>query len=271
MLLLRDYRFLGLILLIGACKPPEPSPSQYTNLGTAEAPLLPPPQAWHDPNIVKGSSEWRPFRKPSEGEAKSATSKVPGGATVVSEDKPDGATGTPDAEKEIRNLVADFNTALAEGKLDEATEFLTDAQAQASGDVFAAIHQLVEQLRLLQAATPALTEKIDALVPLLNVNVALTLELQTIRLVDAKTATATLAGGAEAHFVIGEEDLWYIESPVLAVLEKERPRIQKVAKEIEETLSKGTPDEAAVTALGTALDDLRTALSASSKTPGESG
>ena len=132
--------------------------------------MLPPPQAWHDPSIVKGSSEWRPFRKPSDGESKTAGAKAPGEtkatAAAGTRENPGGAAGSPDAEKEIRNLVADFNAALAENKLDEASEFLTDAQAQASGDVFAAVHQLVEQLRLLQVATPALREKIDGLVPL---------------------------------------------------------------------------------------------------------
>ncbi len=261
--------------LVGACKPPEPIQSQYANLGTEEAPLLPPPQAWHDPSIVKGNSEWRPFRKPSDGEEKSAKGKAPGGAkdavAADGEEKAVGAAGTTDAENEIRKLVEDFNAALAEKELEKASEFLTDAQAQASGDVFAAVHQLVEQMRLLQTATPTLTEKIDALVPLLNVNDALKVELQTVRLVDPKNATATLAGGAEARFVIGEEDLWYIESPVLALLDKERPRIQKVTKDIEEALAKGTPDESTATALGTALDDLRTALSASPKAPSDSG
>jgi hypothetical protein len=173
MILLRDCRLLGLILLIGACKPPEPTPSQYANLGTEEAPLLPTHQPWHDPSIAKGSAEWRPFRKPSEGELKSAKGKAPGGAkegaAAGATEKPEAAADTSEAENEIRKLVADFNAALAENKLDEASEFLTDAQAQASGDVFAAIHQLVEQLRLLQAATPSLTEKIDGLVPLVNV------------------------------------------------------------------------------------------------------
>jgi hypothetical protein len=264
-----------LVSLIGACKPPEPTPSQYTNLGTDEAPLLPTAQAWHDPNIAKGTAEWRPFRKLADADAKTATGKAPAGAksngAADTEVKSAAEAGGSDAEKEIRTLVADFNAALAENELEKASEFLTDAQAEASGEVFAAVHKLVEQLKVLQAATPALAEKIDALAPLLNMANVLKIELQTVRVVDAKSATGKLADGAEARFAVGEEDLWYLESPALAKLEKERPQIEKTTKEIEEALAKGTPDEAAVTTLGTALDELRTALSVSEKAAGESG
>ena len=264
-----------LVALIGACKPPEPTPSQYTNLGTDEAPLLPSAPTWHDPNIAKGSAEWRPFRKLADGGEKTAAGKVPtsakGAEAADAEAKPTGEAGQSDAEKEIRTLVADFNAALAENDLEKASEFLTDAQAEASGEIFAAVHKLVEQLKLLQAAAPALAEKIDALAPLLSMADALKVELQTIRLVDEKSATGKLADGTEARFAIGEEDLWYLESPALAKLDKERPGIEKTTKDIEEALAKGTPDEAAVTSLGTSLDELRTALTTAEKAPGDSG
>lgn len=269
------WKLVFLAPLVCACKPPEPVPSQYTNLGTAEAPLLPPPQPWHDPSVAKGTSELRPFRKPAAGDEKSAAGKATSGSKegkpADPEEKTEETAGGSGAEKEIRTLVADFNAALAEKKLDEASEFLSDAQAQASGDVFAAVHSLVEQLKLLQAATPALTEKIAGLVPILNIADSLKVELQSVKLVDEKNAMATLVGGSEARFVVGEEDLWYLESPMLALLDKERARIQKVAKDIEEALAKGTPDEAAVTALGTALDELRTALTSPAKAPADSG
>lgn len=264
----------GVILFICACKPPEPTPSHYGDLGTDQSPLLPPPPAWHDPATAKGTAEWRPFRKLSDAEPKTATAKTPStakpsGATEDVEDKA-GSGESEEAEKEIRGTVADFNAALAEKKFDEATEFLTDDQAEKSGEVFAAVQELIEQLRLLQAASPALTDKINALLPALDLSESMKIEVQSIQLVDAKKASAKLGGGGEARFEVGEKDLWYLESPMLNVLVKERSRIEKTTKDIPDALAKGSPDEATITALGNSLDELRTALSAPAQT-GEGG
>ncbi len=262
-------RFLGwqMILamaLVGACKPPEPTPSQYTNLGTDDAPLLPTPPAWHDPGILKGTAEWKTFRKPSEAEPMTASAKKPaepkeptGGEDA---EKP-AAAGGAEAEKEIREIISDFNATLADKNLEKAAEFLTDAQAQASVEVFTAVNALIEQLRALQAASPGLKEKIDPLLPMLNLSDSLKVDVQSIKLIDEKHATAKLADGSESHLEVGEENLWYVESPFLALLDKEKARIQKVTKDVEEALAKGTPDESAVSTLGAALDELRTSLS----------
>ena len=255
-------------MLIGACKPPEPTPTLYTDLGTEDQPLPPPAQAWYDPAVAKGTAEWKPFRKPEEG--KSAEAK-PKGSTNKPSAEPDAAGDAPEAEKEIRDIAADFNAALATNKLEDALDFLTDAQAEAARDVLAAVHALIEQLKALQAAAPALSEKINGLVPLLNLGDALKFEIRKVNIVNDTTAMAQLEGGGEAKFVMGEEDLWYLESPVFGVLIQQRERIETTAKSIEEALAKGEPDEATTTALGTALEELRAALSSDAKPEGDSG
>lgn len=262
---------IAVVFWVGACKPPEPTPSQYVDLGTADAPLPPPPPAWHDPTTAKGTAEWRPFRKPTDANEKSPAAKPANGekppATGDAEAKNEAAVGS-DAEKEIRSIAADFNAALSEKKWEEASEFLTDAQAEKSGEVFAAVNQLIEQLTLLQAAAPGLGDKITALLPSLNLAESLKADVQSVHVIDARSASAKLAGGGEARFEVGEKGLWYVESPMLSVLEKELSRIEKATKDIQEALAKGNPDEAATTALGSTLVDLQTALAAK---PAEGG
>lgn len=272
---MRNFRLFELTYLVaalafaGACRPPEPVQHRIPDLGTAEAPLPPPPQAWHDPEIVKGTADWPAFRKPESAEEKVAVAKPKQG-----EEKAEGEANEEgsDVEKEIRELAADYGKALAENKLDEVTEFLNDAQAEYSENVFAAVNKLVEQLRALKEAAPALSEKMDQLAPALNLIDVLKIEIETVRVVDEKNATAQLAGGKEIKVVVGEKDFWYLESPGLAHLEKERSRIEKLAGDIEAALAKGAPDEAAITALGTGIDELRTALAGLADKPeGESG
>lgn len=254
---------------IGGCKPPEPTPSLYADLGTEDAPLLPPPSAWHDASVGKGTAEFRTFRKPAEAAPKSADNAPEGSKDKEpAEDDQGGEPAGP--EGEIRNLAADFNAALAKNDLEEATKFLTDAQAEGAPGLFEAVHRLDTQLKALVEAAPALVEKAAGLAPHLTLKDALKLDLQAVRIVDDTNATATLAGGDEVKFVIGEEDYWYVESPVLTVLIAERERIEKLAKDIEEALAKGSPDEAAVAALGTSIDELSAAVSTSDN-PAESG
>lgn len=266
------YRWAWLIVLTGACNPPEPPPYRYSDLGTEEAPLPPPPQAWYDASLAKGQADWRPFRKPESAAAQTAEAKpakVEGEKEAAAEG---GEAGSSDAEKEIRELAGDYNKAVAENDLEKATEFLNDAQAEYGPNVFAAVNKLVEQLKALKEAAPGLNERVESLAAPLNLPDVLKLELESVSIVDEKNATAKLVGGTEVKVVVGEEDFWYLESPGLTLLEKERSRIEKLAADIEAALAKGTPDEATLTAMGTALDELRTALSpAAAKPEGDSG
>lgn len=263
MKLIRWVSVLGLIAAMSGCRPPAPTPSQYEDLGTTEAPLPPTGPAWHDPSVAKGTSEWKPFRKLEAGGEKSASAKSGGNkAEPDVEDK--SAEGGEGPEGEIRTLVGDFNAALAEKKFDEASEFLSDAQAAVANDVFTAVNELVEQLGLLAKAAPGMAPKVDALAPVLNLSDSLQMKVATVT-VDGKTATAKLESGAEAKFMVGEEDLWYLESPLMAVLDTEKARIQKATDDIKAALAGGTPDEAATTSLGASLDELLAALTAPPK------
>src|SRR3990172_6271272 len=108
---------LALLVVVG-CRPSEPVPTYNEDLGTEETVLLPTSSAWHDPAVAKGQADWRPFRKPGA-ESKS-------GGTATGEAKPAG--GDESIESELRGLVNDFNAAVAEGKFDEAIDFLIEDQ-----------------------------------------------------------------------------------------------------------------------------------------------
>lgn len=260
---------VGLLLSVWACKPPAPIPSHYVDLGTEDKPLPPPPPAWHDPAVAKGTADWKPFRKLESGGAKTASAKpaVDSQPGTTDDEKPAAKVGGG-PEEDIRTLVADFNAALEENKLEEATEFLTDAQAEFSKDVISSVNDLVEQLRALAAAVPATAPKVDALAPVLNLGGALRMKLASIQ-VEGKTATAKLESGGEAKFMVGEEELWYLESPLMNVLNAEKARMQKLAEDIKAALASGTPEDAKVNEISTALDELNAALNAVPKPAGE--
>jgi hypothetical protein len=258
---------LGLAPALSGCKPPEPTPSQYVDLGTADSPLPPSGPAWHDPGVAKGTADWKPFRKLSGGNEATASAKPAADpADDAPEGDPDAGDGGEDLspEEEIRALVADFNAALADKKLEEAGEYLSDEQAGYVNDVLGAVDGLVEQLRLLATAAPPLSPKVDALAPVLNLSDSLQMKVDAVRIED-RTAVAPLENGSEARFRVGEEDLWYLESPLLNVLNAERARLQKLTEDIKAALSAGTPDEARTTELGFALDELLVALTATPK------
>ncbi len=221
----RTWGIVGIVgLSLAGCRPSEPVPSYSQDLGSEDQPLLPTASTRVDPTIVKGTAEWHPFRKldakpASDGAAKS-------GAT------PGAAPAESDAAGPIRELLADFNGAVAEGKFDEAVDLLIDEQTEPAKKIIEVLPQLSAKLNSLAEALPGDDKNLNRVAEGLTLATFFKLEIGTIRTGGATEASAPLSGPGESgsvRFVLikGDEDFWYIDHPRVKGLAPTLPAIQQ--------------------------------------------
>ena len=216
-------------MVVVGCRPSEPVPMYYEDLGSEETVLLPTSSVWYDAAIAKGQADWRPFRKPGA-EAKS-------GGTPAGEAK--AAGGNQAIESELRGLVDDFNAAVAEGKFDEAADFLIEEQVAPAKQVVELIPALAGKMKEIAEVLPGDNENLKKAVSGVSLSGVLKLEVASITVSSPTEAVGKLAsasgGAGDVRFVLvkdTEGEYWYIEHPqiramvaVLPVLQQSLPQL----------------------------------------------
>ncbi len=220
---------------VGACRPPEPTPTQNTDLGTDNDILLPTPAAWHDKSIAKGQAEWKPFRKPSD----TATADAAGGATGKGATDSASAEGT--VEKEIRDLIDEFNKLVKDGKYSEASDYLTEDQAAIMEKAIEVLPAFDRKLKEIAAAVPGTAESVARFSKRLSLSWTFALDVKDIKANGANEGVGTLfdpdapADGPveEVRFHKGTEGDWFIEVPHLTVLARILTKFQTAMEEFD--------------------------------------
>ena len=207
------------LLAVAGCRPREPVPTYNEDLGTEESALLPTTSAWYDAAVVKGSADWRPFRKPGA-EPKSGEAKPAGGNSGI--------------ESELRTLVNDFNAAVTEGKFDEAGDFLIEEQIAPAKQVVELIPVLVGKMKEIAEVLPGDNENLKKAVAGATLSAVLKLDVASFTVSSPTEAVGKLPptpnGAGDVRFVqvkSKEGEYWYIDHPAIRAMGPALPAIQQ--------------------------------------------
>ncbi len=216
------------ILLVG-CRPSEPPPTLYQDLGTEERHLLPTAGVYHDASLAKGTADWHPYRKLdlTAKPAEPAKGEKEGRGAAPADDK---LTG------EIRAAVDDFNAAVAEGKLEEVPDFIIEDQASSAKQVIEVFPQFAAKLSELANALPGDNENLKKVASALTLASILTLDVSDIRAAGEGKAVAKGPGGAEVRFVLVKEEdgeFWYIDHPQIRAMAPTLPALQQSLEQLD--------------------------------------
>lgn len=210
-------------IVVSGCRPSEPVPAYYEDLGTEDRPLLPTSAPWKDAAIVRGQADWRPFRKPG------AEAKASGGAAGETKS----AAGNPGIEAELRGLVNDFNAAVAEGKFDEAADVLIEEQIAPAKQVVELIPVLVGKIKEIAEVLPGDNENLKKAVAGASLSAVLKLDVASLTVsspTEAVGKPASTPGGAgDVRFVLvkGKDgEYWYIDHPQIRAMVPALPSLQ---------------------------------------------
>ncbi len=210
--------------VVSGCRPSEPAPTYYENLGTEDRPLLPTSAPWKDAAIAKGQADWRPFRKPG------AEVKASGGAAGETKS----AAGDPAIEAELRGLVNDFNAAVAEGKFDEAADFLIEEQIASAKQVVEVLPTYWRKIKEVLEVLPGDNENRKKAVAGASLSAVLKLDVASFTVSSPTEAVGQLAatpsGVGDVRFVQvkGKEgEYWYIDHPVIRAMGPALPALQQ--------------------------------------------
>lgn len=223
---------MGAMVLSG-CRPSEPVPSYNEDVGTDGTVLLPTSSPWYDAAVEKGQADWRPFRKPGA-EAKPVE-------PAVGEVKTAGTK--QDVESALRGLVDDFNAAVAEGKFDEAIDFLVEQQVAPARQAAEAFPVFAAKIKELSEVLPGDNENLKKLVPTLSLEALFRLEVNSITASSKTEATGKLDGAEAAlgdiRFILvhRDEETWYIDHPRLRPLGQVLPTLQQVTPQLDALIS----------------------------------
>ncbi len=223
------------------CKEQPPQPSMQGDLGNGDMTLLPTASAWVNPKIAQGQADWHPFRAPNfdgvaDGGGDAAASSVAGGSD-------------PAIEKELKELVAEYNGLLADGSLDDVLDFYDEKQVATVEKLIATLPAFADKLKTLAEGAPDQSEKLMTLVARLAPASVLKLEIESITTSGDKQAVGKLAGVPELSFLpgmpavgdvprevrfqLGDDDYWYMTSPIVALMEKVEPSLARGVEELD--------------------------------------
>ncbi len=221
-------------MAVSGCRPSEPVPAYYENLGTEDRPLLPTSAPLKDAAIAKGQADWRPFRKPG------AEVKASGG--VAGETK--SAAGNPAIEAELRGLVNDFNAAVAEGKFDEAVDFLIEEQIAPAKQVVELIPAFAAKMKEIADVLPGDNENLEKSVAGVSLSAVLKLDVASFSVsspTEAVGKPASTPGGAgDVRFVLvkGKEgEYWYIDHPGIRAMGPALPALQQSLPKLDASIA----------------------------------
>ncbi len=211
---------VGVALTIGACKPPEPQPSHYADLGDGDYHLLPTPTAWHYPAVAKGQADWKPFRKPGEVATAGAGSTPPGEAALTESGS---APDTAAIEKEIHELVVEYNRLVGEGSMTDALDYLTEANAALAEKYVRAWTLFEQKLKELIEISPGLSERAAKVLDIIGPKKMLSVGVNDLKVAGANEVTGDFVDpttgnappeGQEmvVRFIREDGGDWFIES-----------------------------------------------------------
>ncbi|MFH1107684.1 MAG: hypothetical protein V1790_00590 [Planctomycetota bacterium] len=199
-------------------------PAYYEDLGTEDRPLLPTSAPWKDAAIAKGPADWRPFRKPG------AEAKANGGAAGETKS----AAGNPAIEAELRGLVNDFNAAVAEGKFDEAADFLIEEQISPAKQVVELIPVLMGKMKEIAEVLPGDNENLKKAVAGASLSAVLKLDVAPITVSSPTEAVGKLVptpgGAGDVRFMLvkGKDgECWYVDHPQIRAMVPALPALQQ--------------------------------------------
>lgn len=248
-----------------ACKEREPQPTHPGDIGDDRV-LLPPPGAWHDPAVVKGQADWHPFKKIE-----------PAGTEKSADEKPAGREGAaakhldPAIEKEIRDLLADYNALITKENYKEASAFFIKGQADTVAQLAEQLPNVATKLKDLAAALPERKETIEKLADELAPKNALKLDLAALSTGNDKEAAGTLSRvpplsilpespapaelPRDIRFVV-EGDVWSIDWPVVAKVQKGASRLSEWLGELDAVIADAKSGKVTVETLKDRLPNL---------------
>lgn len=214
---------VGLLAVTG-CRPSAPAPTYNEDLGTDETVLLPTSSVWHDPAVARGQVDWRPFRKPG--------TEVKPVEAAAGEVKSTGAN--QGVESVLRGLVDDFNAAVAEGKFNEAGDFLIEEQIEPAKKIVELIPIFAGRLEEIAEVLPGDNEDLKRAVAEMSLSKALKLDLASITVASPSEAVGKPVGSSpgvgDVRFVLVKEDkdeYWYIDHPQIKAIAATLPVFQQ--------------------------------------------
>jgi hypothetical protein len=264
----------GLACLPG-CKENDPTPSYNADLGEEGSPLVPTAAAVHNVKIKNGSADWLPFREPELPDEHAGMGNMRGhDAGMHGDDEHDGmhddhdghddAAADGETEKAIRDAVAEYNDALAKGTTEDILEFLTEDQGKIAETLLPTLASLNTKLGELAKAIPAQASAIEAVQSQLAATSLLKIDIDSIMTKGDKSVMVMLAssplpaflpglsdeakGALGIMFTLGDDEYWYIESPIVSALGSIEPALKLAVTEIDGLLSGGSTDDPAALA-----------------------
>jgi len=228
-----------------SCKEQSPQSSMQGDLGDGDMTLLPTASVWVNPKIAQGQADWHPFRDPKFDEVADGGGDVAVRSTAASTT----AASDPAIEKELKELVAEYNGLLADGSLDDVLDFYDEGQVATVEKLIATLPAFTDKLKVLAEGAPDQSEKLMTLVARLAPASVLKLEIESITTSGDKRAVGTLSSvpdlsflpgipaaadiSREVRFQLGDDDYWYVTSPIVTLMEKVEPSLARGVGELD--------------------------------------
>lgn len=250
---------LGLCVLLTGCRQKEP-PEQYPgDLGTDDRPLLPTASTWKDPRLLQGQAEWHPFREP-----KGADETVTGGSKEAAV-APRGDTTNQATADDVRKELEAYIEKLGSGTAEEISEFYADSQSEIVAKVIPALEAISAKLAELGDAMPDEKARLERIAKLLSPKTVLAIRAGKIEATSDSAATVTLTAlpelgflpdvdasaiSPEAHFKLGDDEYWYMESPVVPILGQALPVLEGAIAAMDGLIAEAKAGAASAAAIG---------------------
>ncbi len=194
----------GVALALIGCRDTAPTPSHYGDLGDEGRPLMATGSPWYDVTgeSRRASAEWVPFREPNFDE-------------VPEEPVAEGAGGI---EKEIRDLIEEYNEVAAERDTEELLLYFIDEQQEVLKAMFLASGTVAEKLTslrsVLQEKLPDDADRIKAVMDFLDhETTSLDLTIGEITVIGDTEATGDMPPGSivsSIRFTLVDDE-WFFE------------------------------------------------------------
>jgi len=183
-----------------------------------------------NPEVNAGTAQWQDLRDPSFGEPE------PVGTTEIA--------GRPGADEppvagELRTIVADYNTVLADEAFADLTPFFVTSQIDAVEGLVRVLPQAVAKLAALNAALSEPNAALTTAVEMLKPANLLRVDLGPISLDSETTASAELTnvGGVEPLRFVIEDGEWYLEHPVVKTVGPALGQLEMGLSTLDETIA----------------------------------
>lgn len=233
-----------LILMIAAatgCRQQEPLPSYPGDVGVDGVVLLPTKSAWVDPAVTDGRADWIDFRKPQFSKVSmNDPTDIAEGETAV------GVENSDDIEKELRELLAEYNDLVEQEKYEDILEFYVTDQSEIVEQMVKVIPLVSVKFKELLNVLPEMDEKYKSVFASLTLKEQLKLDVESIKVVNENSATGvltipTLSADApdpmKQILFTYDEEYWYMDVSSIRIMKDILPFLEKSAATFEQMIS----------------------------------